>query len=830
MRIYKTSYLFLLLLFQCAFSQAISANKQGGICFRIDDDQEITNWQQYAAVFARYNYNFTFCLNIALVAHNADYISLIKDLQAAGNELADHTPNHITSYFTPSNPEVYKGLPGVDHIFGDTVALVCDSFDTTTIISGDGFANLVNNNMLISQQNGQFTNFSTSNIGAIYLPSLHKLVSFSGFSNINKNNPDTIYLRTFWNEAISLPTAQNIPIKMIGAYDIRMNINGLSLLAKCSLDYFSQLAISRPYTWIQPGGAFPQLSPQDAKIAFGIDNSYTSAGVYPNAALKCYNEYNPNGDRQYATMWGDFYEDVNSFAQVKGVIADRIAKHYFSIGHSHFSELLGGWDSYLARMDSLLSWCKAKNILVTTKAKMTSMLYDITQNPYTNIFPSLDVDLDGNGIPDGYTSDNGTLDTTSGVPESGNRSYSIQKAGAIFRITSLAGLEKGENDFYISTKGGSGDVVDVKFVFNDGKTIILSFPVQADWKRYSCANSINSIKELVVPDDASYCDIYLSCSTYKSDTVRVSGFELYKKVYQAVKIMSTPDTMARLNGQYKYKTAVAAQNAQDMLTYTLLTAPAWLSIDQNGLLMGNTPSQIGSYPVQIAVQDQHANADTQSYTLSVVQRKQLNVTPQNISLGTIPFGTKKDTVVILSNPGLDTITKSNIEQSGGVSVFSQTNQIMPQQSVIQELRITAESLGYLNASVKFISNAIDSMDTVQIALAGNIIVNIPGIPDIPKDFALYQNYPNPFNPSTTLLYALPSEGSAKIEVFDILGRRVCTLVPEQNKEMGLYSTIWSGKNDSGKPVASGVYFARFIAKSNSGTVIKTIVKKMLMIR
>jgi hypothetical protein len=367
-------------------------------------------------------------------------------------------------------------------------------------------------------------------------------------------------------------------------------------------------------------------------------------------------------------------------------------------------------------------------------------------------------------------------------------------------------------------------------VFNDGKTIILSFPVQADWKRYSCANSINSIKELVVPDDASYCDIYLSCSTYKSDTVRVSGFELYKKVYQAVKIMSTPDTMARLNGQYKYKTAVAAQNAQDMLTYTLLTAPAWLSIDQNGLLMGNTPSQIGSYPVQIAVQDQHANADTQSYTLSVVQRKQLNVTPQNISLGTIPFGTKKDTVVILSNPGLDTITISNIEQSGGVSVFSQTNQIMPQQSVIQELRITAESLGYLNASVKFISNAIDSMDTVQIALAGNIIVNIPGIPDIPKDFALYQNYPNPFNPSTTLLYALPSEGSAKIEVFDILGRRVCTLVPEQNKEMGLYSTIWSGKNDSGKPVASGVYFARFIAKSNSGTVIKTIVKKMLMIR
>jgi hypothetical protein len=834
MRIITILFLLHLILPQTALSQEVTTNKQGGISFRVDDNQTITNWTQYESVFNKYGYNFVFAVNSALFAHNTDYVELVKKLQMDGNELADHTPNHCTTFFTSDNPQKYTGLTGVDHITGNTVYLQYDSFDTSTTYLEDGYADLVGNK-LISKKNGAYRDFNSALYAGIYLPSKHMLLNFSSFSNTDTSNADTLFLTTFWRENVNIPDTSNIPVKLIGIYDIRMNVDGLSLLAQCSLDYYSALGITRPFTWIQPGGAFPQINAQEAKQAFGINNSYTSAAVYPNAALKCYNEYNPNEDRRYATMWGDFMEDEDSFTQVKTIIADRIAKHYFSIGHSHFSSLLGGWNGYLVRMDSLLFWCKEKNILVTTKSEMTLLLYNTPQNPYTNIFPPLNVDLDENGIPDGYTPVLGLFDTTSGIAQSGNRSYSINKRGTLFWVHQLAGLEKGENDFYISTKGGTGDSVDVQFVFAEvGKSVTLRFPAtSSQWIRYGCEQSSSGTTTLVVPDAASYCDVYVSCSSYKRDTIRVSGFEMQKKVDAPIKIIATADTIINVNAQYQYQIAVKLKDTQDTLTYKLLNAPAWLSIDQNGLLTGSTPAQGGSYPVQIIVEDQHANADTQSFILSVVDQKWLTVSSNNILLGTIPYGTKKDTQVTLYNPGLDTLTISNIEKSEGLSVFSQTTKILPRHSVLETLRVTANSFGNLNASVKFVSNItnlINTQDTVLISLKGNVDSNVSNTSLVPHDYTLYQNYPNPFNPTTTIAYSLPSLSSIKIEVFDILGRKICTLVPEQSKEMGTYLIAWSGKNDRGYQVANGVYFVRFIAKANSEATTKMIVKKMIMMK
>jgi hypothetical protein len=811
------------------FGQSVG-NKTGGICFRVDDNQSIDQWQQYSDVFEKYGYNFTFEVNAALFENNSQYVGLVQELIQSGHELADHTPNHITLFFTTDTPNDYINRAGVDHIFGNTIALKYDSFDTSKKYPGDGFADL-SNNMLISKKNGAFKDFSTSNLlySGIYLPTFGLLASFSKFSNTDTSSVDTLYLTTFWGEPISLSDEQNIPIKLIGIYDVRMNIDALALLAERSLTAYWKLGIPRPVTWIQPGGSFPQINPQEAKAAFGDRWSFRAAAVYPNASLKCYNEYDPLGDRRYAMEWGDFMEDASSFDRVKRIIADRIARHYYAIGHSHFSSLLGDWDGYLIRMDSLLNWCKRKDIAVKTYKEIAAQLFDTPQNAYTNIFPPLNVDLDENGIPDGYTTSYGFLDTTSGVEQSGNRSYSIQRTASIFSISMLAGLEKGENDFIISTRGGIGDSVDVKFVFSEvGKTFIFRFPAaSSQWTRYGCEQSTSSTKTLTVPNGVSNCYVYISCSSYKSDTVRVSGFELRKKIYQAVKFISTPDTMVRVNDQYKYRTSTVAKNTQDTLTYKLLSAPTWLSIDQNGLLTGITPAQSGLYPVQIIVQDKHASVDTQSFTLSVVKRKWLYVNSQNISLGDIHFGTKKDTSVAIYNTGLDTITISSIEKSDNITLFSQTKKIMPQQSIVETIRINADSLGDVNGWVCFLS---DANDTITISLKGNVVNSVAPPSSIPSDYALYQNYPNPFNPTTTISYALPSASIVKIEVFDILGRKVCTLLPEQPKRAGTYSIAWSGKNEHGYPAASGVYFARFIAKDNSKATSKIIVEKLLLLR
>jgi len=73
-------------------------------------------------------------------------------------------------------------------------------------------------------------------------------------------------------------------------------------------------------------------------------------------------------------------------------------------------------------------------------------------------------DLDENGIPDGYTTSYGFLDTPAGLSKVEIEAIQFQRTASIFSISMLAGLEKARTIFIISTRGGIGDSVDVKFV------------------------------------------------------------------------------------------------------------------------------------------------------------------------------------------------------------------------------------------------------------------------------------------------------------------------------------------------------------------------------
>jgi hypothetical protein len=75
----------------------------------------------------------------------------------------------------------------------------------------------------------------------------------------------------------------------------------------------------------------------------------------------------------------------------------------------------------------------------------------------------------------------------------------------------------------------------------------------------------------------------------------------------------------------------------------------------------------------------------------------------------------------------------------------------------------------------------------------------------PSEFNLSQNYPNPFNQSTKIEFTLSQSGFVSLNIYDLLGRRIRTLVSE-NLSPGYKSVFWDGKNDSGKEVSSGIYF------------------------
>jgi len=98
---------------------------------------------------------------------------------------------------------------------------------------------------------------------------------------------------------------------------------------------------------------------------------------------------------------------------------------------------------------------------------------------------------------------------------------------------------------------------------------------------------------------------------------------------------------------------------------------------------------------------------------------------------------------------------------------------------------------------------------------------------IPAEFGLHQNYPNPFNPSTTIRFDIQRGAQTDIAVFDILGRRIATLVGAQLAP-GTYSTTWNGTNDLGLSVASGMYLVRMSALDEQGASFSAMKKIVFM--
>ena len=109
----------------------------------------------------------------------------------------------------------------------------------------------------------------------------------------------------------------------------------------------------------------------------------------------------------------------------------------------------------------------------------------------------------------------------------------------------------------------------------------------------------------------------------------------------------------------------------------------------------------------------------------------------------------------------------------------------------------------------------------------------PGIP--PSSYTQAQNFPNPFNSTTTISYDLPQASIVTLKIFDLLGREVRTLVNDHQPTSSLsmpHSVLWDGADNTGRVVASGVYFYRLSATSARGKAGGTFSesKKLMLVK
>jgi glycosidase len=115
-------------------------------------------------------------------------------------------------------------------------------------------------------------------------------------------------------------------------------------------------------------------------------------------------------------------------------------------------------------------------------------------------------------------------------------------------------------------------------------------------------------------------------------------------------------------------------------------------------------------------------------------------------------------------------------------------------------------------------------DTLKIL---NPVQAVEGAREVPFAFALHQNYPNPFNPSTVIAYDLPHAVRVMITVHDLLGREVIRLV-DADLGAGNHVATWNGRNGTGMPAASGVYFCRMLIEGPTGRTVFT--RKLVLMK
>jgi hypothetical protein len=143
--------------------------------------------------------------------------------------------------------------------------------------------------------------------------------------------------------------------------------------------------------------------------------------------------------------------------------------------------------------------------------------------------------------------------------------------------------------------------------------------------------------------------------------------------------------------------------------------------------------------------------------------------------------------------------------------------------------VIADRDGYNAGETIIVITNTFTMNNVNITLTPEGTTSVSGSGVAPEAFSLNQNYPNPFNPSTTISFQLPTTSRVNLQVFNLLGQQVVTLV-NGDIAAGTQSIVWNGLDNSGRAVASGMYFYKLNATSAVGGKEFSSIRKMLLLK
>ncbi len=178
---------------------------------------------------------------------------------------------------------------------------------------------------------------------------------------------------------------------------------------------------------------------------------------------------------------------------------------------------------------------------------------------------------------------------------------------------------------------------------------------------------------------------------------------------------------------------------------------------------------------------------------------------------------------LLAGPFPPSLSDAIVTSSPAVSIFSSSG-------VERGLRVDENGYKLVFLSFPFegvkVDNAFPSNQRTLVARTLAWFDETTGVADndVVGRLAIAQNHPNPFNPVTNIAFTVPAEtASTTLRIYDVSGRLVTTLVDEP-MPAGAHSVVWDGTNLDGERLASGIYFARLDAGTESAVRKMTLLK------
>jgi hypothetical protein len=209
--------------------------------------------------------------------------------------------------------------------------------------------------------------------------------------------------------------------------------------------------------------------------------------------------------------------------------------------------------------------------------------------------------------------------------------------------------------------------------------------------------------------------------------------------------------------------------------------------------------------------------DSGGQILTLADRKLSPEETDILGLPSVPpgmlFDARSDNGTLFLAPGENTVLLQN---DGEVKIA-----VTPHDGVLRDIHLLDEN----GAVLYSFRTDQPSVITVDVSGSRTVLLRYGIVEQSALHFALDQNYPNPIRAgtNTAIRYSIDADGPVRLEVYDLLGRRVSTLVDDVRRP-GRYAAAWNGMDENGSMLPSGLYMYRLEAAGKSQTRRCTIVR------